>query len=53
MLEREQVKTKKEVQRITADIKKLFILYNKEARDAVKVAKKAKKALDTTAKITC
>ena len=29
------------------------MLYNKEARDAVKVVKKTKKALNTAAKITC
>jgi len=34
-------------------MKKLYTLYNREVGNAAKVAKKAKKASNATAKITC
>ena len=52
MLKRKQVEARKEAQRITANIKKLFTLYNREVGNTVKVAKKAKKASNAAAKIT-
>ena len=45
------MEARKEAWRITANTKKLFTLHNREAGGAVKVAKKAKKALDAAAKI--
>jgi hypothetical protein len=50
-LEKEQVGARKEAWRITANTKKLFILHDREAKNAVKVAKKAQKASDAAAKI--
>jgi hypothetical protein len=52
MLKREQVEARKEAWRITANAKKLFTLHDKEAKNAVKVAKKAQKASNAAAKIT-
>ena len=51
MLKKEQVKARKEAWRIVADVKKLFMLHNREAKDATKVANKSKKASDAAAKI--
>ena len=51
MLKRKQVKARKEVQKIAANIKKLCIFYNRGAEDTAKVVKKAKKAFNTAAKI--
>ena len=53
VLEKKQIKARKEAQRIAINIKKLFIFYNREVGDIVKAAKKVKKASNTAAKITC
>ena len=47
------MEARKEARRIAANAKKLFTLHNREVGGAVKVAKKAKKALDAAAKIAC
>ena len=47
------MEAKKEARRITTNTKKLFTLYNREAKSIVKIVKKAKKALDAAAKTTC